>query len=219
MNQVVHPPARSFPFLRKKLLHVYISLLLALCAPACVREDFGQLSDKLTWSPYLTLPIGSTTMSINQTGTLPGTSLIDANQNLLLQYTDTLLLPDKPESAVAYTLSQAVARLYFSNDFPAELQVLLFFETAGQMVPLGATNLIAAGAISNESRPMQPGILLAEIPLPDALWDQSTQNPRLILHFSSGSIPLNEEFIRHLSEFKIHTKAGLRAKFQIEFGE
>ncbi len=192
-------------------------LIIGIVATSCFKSDVDSISDKITWSPNLSLPVGDVSFTLPQE---------EADKiNVGDFYTpppelwyDTLEVDISGIVTYRESIQSLMFRINMTNEFPAQSEIFIFYPEDGQGVDyslsLTGSNPIeiAPGEIDVEGKVTIPSKKQVDIELTSTqIYDLMT-SPRLITRTVIRNMYITEEIKNNFSQYRFITQLGVQVQ-------
>ena len=192
-------------------------LFTGIVAISCFKTDLDSISDKVTWSPNLSIPVGAVTFSLPQ----------EEADNIKVGdfYTpppefwyDTLEFDISGMITYRESIKFLMFRINMTNEFPAQSEIFIFYPEDGQGVDYSRSLTgsdpieIAAGEIDAEGKVTIPSKKQVDIELTDSQIDELMTSPRLIIRTVVRNMYITEGIKNNFAQYRFITKLGAQVQ-------
>ena len=188
-----------------------------MVSTSCFKTELDSISDKITWSPNISIPVGEISFSLPQEEA--------DNINVGDFYTpppefwyDTLEFDISGMITYKESIKSLMFRINMTNEFPAQSEIFIFYPEDGQGVDYSRSLTgsdpieIAAGKIDTEGKVTIPSKKQVDIELTDEQIDDLMTSPRLIIRTVVRNMYITEEIKNNFSKYRFITQLGAQTQ-------
>jgi len=199
------------------LLRFAFVVLVGMVFSSCFKTDLNSISDDVTWSPNLSIPVGAVTFSVSQ----EEANSVDVGDFYTpppeLWY-DTLEFDISGMITYRESIHSLMFRINMTNEFPAQSEIFIFYPEDGQRVDYSRSLTgsdpieIAAGKIDAEGKVTIPSKKQIDIELTDNQIDDLMTSPRLIIRTVVRNMYITPAIKNNLTQYRFITKIGAQVQ-------
>ena len=199
------------------LIRFLFVVVAGMVSTSCFKTELNSISDNITWSPNISIPVGDITFSLPQEEA--------DNINVGDFYTpppefwyDTLEFDISGIITYRESIKSLMFRINMTNEFPAQSEIFIFYPEDGQGVDYSRSLTgsepieIAAGEIDAEGKVTIPSKKQIDIELTDKQIDDLMTSPRLIIRTVVRNMYITEEIKNNFSQYRFMTQLGVQAQ-------
>ncbi len=192
-------------------------LIVGIVVTSCFKTKLDSISDKITWSPNFSLPIGDVSFTLPE-DEVDNIDVGDFYTPPPQLWYDTLEFDISGMITYRESIMSLMFRINMTNEFPTQSEIFIFYPEHGQAVDYSRSLTgsepieISPGKIDAEGKVTIPSKRQVDIKLTDSQIDDLMTSPRLIIRTVVRNMYITQEIKNNLAEYRFITQLGAQAQ-------
>ncbi len=200
-----------------KLLRIILVVTIGIILTSCFKTDPDSISDKVTWSPNFSIPLGATVFSIPQ----EEADIIDVGDFYTPPpeyWYDTLEFNISGVIEYRESIKSLMFRINMTNEFPAQSEIFVFYPEDDQGVDYSRSLTgsdpieIAEGKIDDQGKVSIPSKKRVDIEMTPSQIDDLMTSNRLIIRTVVRNMYITDEVKSNLTQYRFISQLGIQAQ-------